>query len=210
MCSQPSAPPVSTSARRASTCTRCAAGSPTARARRASARRARRAVFRGSRPRARRRPAASPASSTLTGSGGSCLTPGACGRTRMWPLTSGANALDDLAYRRGEDVDAADDQHVVGAPDAAHARAGAAAAAGARANLDVVARAEAQQRCGAVPQVREHQLARRAVVHLDRGAALRDRSARGGRSRARRGASRPAPRTPPRARRRCRRCPSPR
>ena len=30
------------------------------------------------------------ASSTLTGSGGSCLTPGDCGLTRMWPLTRGA------------------------------------------------------------------------------------------------------------------------
>src|SRR3954468_15444981 len=33
------------------------------------------------------------ASSTRTASGGSCLTPGAPGRTRMWPLTSGANVL---------------------------------------------------------------------------------------------------------------------
>src|SRR3954465_10113880 len=36
---------------------------------------------------------ASRASSTRTGSGGSCLTPGVAGRTRMWPLTSGANVL---------------------------------------------------------------------------------------------------------------------
>src|SRR6185503_14458269 len=36
---------------------------------------------------------ASRASSTLTGSGGSCLTPCARGRTRTWPLTSGAKAL---------------------------------------------------------------------------------------------------------------------
>src|SRR3954470_8932333 len=32
------------------------------------------------------------ASSTASGSGGSCFTPGACGLTRTWPLTSGANA----------------------------------------------------------------------------------------------------------------------
>src|SRR4051794_5370776 len=32
------------------------------------------------------------ASSTATGSGGSCFTPGACGLTRTCPLTSGANA----------------------------------------------------------------------------------------------------------------------
>src|SRR5262249_38232970 len=37
--------------------------------------------------------AASRASSTETGSGGSCFTPGARGRTRMCPLTSGANVL---------------------------------------------------------------------------------------------------------------------
>ena len=38
--------------------------------------------------------------------------------------------------------------------------------------LDVVARAEAQQRRGAVAQVREHELAGRAVLHRDRGAGL--------------------------------------
>src|SRR5436190_4920761 len=32
------------------------------------------------------------ASSTLTGSGGSCFTPGPRGRTRIWPLTRGANS----------------------------------------------------------------------------------------------------------------------
>ena len=117
------------SARRVSTCTRCAAACPTARARRVSAPRARCAVSRGSTRRARHRPCASGASSTLTGSGGSCLTPAACGRTRMWPLTCGREAADHLADRGGEDVDAADDQHVVGAADAADARAGAAARA---------------------------------------------------------------------------------
>src|SRR4051794_19992024 len=37
-------------------------------------------------------PARPSASSTATGSGGSCFTPCACGFTRTWPLTSGANA----------------------------------------------------------------------------------------------------------------------
>ena len=68
----------------------------------------------------------------------------------MWPLTSRRERAHDLAHRRREDVDAADDQHVVGAADAAHARAGAAARARARPHLDVVARAEAQQRRRAV------------------------------------------------------------
>ena len=62
----------------------------------------------------------------------------------MWPLTSGLNALDDLAHRRGEDVDAADDEHVVGPPDAAEARARAAAGARTRPQLDMVVGAEAQ------------------------------------------------------------------
>ena len=80
---------------------------------------------------------------------------------------------DDLADRRREDVDAAHDEHVVGAADAADPRAVAAARAGARPDADVVARAEAQQRRGAVAQVREHELALGAVLQRDRGAGLR-------------------------------------
>ena len=170
----------------------------------------RRAVARGSPPRARDRPPRPGASSTLTGSGGSCLTPGARGRTRMCPLTVGREGADHLAHRGREDVDPAHDQHVVGAPDAAHARAGAPARARARPDHDVVARAEAQQRRGAVAQVRQDELAasRRPPSRARRRSP--GRSARRGRSRARRGACRPAPRTRPTARRRCRRCPSPR
>ena len=85
----------------------------------------------------------------------------------------GRERAHHLADRRREDVHAADDEHVVGAPDAADARAGAAARARARPHLDVVARAEAQQRRGAVPQVREHELAGRAVLELERRAGLR-------------------------------------
>ena len=42
------------------------------------------------------------ASSTLTGSGGSCFTPGAGGLTRMWPLTSGAKALTTSRTAEGK------------------------------------------------------------------------------------------------------------
>ena len=104
----------------------------------------------------------------------------------------GARSGDDLADRRGEDVDAADDQHVVGAADAADPRAGAAAGARARPHADVVAGAEAQQRRGAVAEVREHELALGAVLERRRRRRSRGRSARRGRSRARRGACRPA------------------
>ena len=198
------------SARRASTCIRCAAGFPTAPGRRASGPPARRAVSRGSPPRARR--SARRVRRKLDAHGKRRLLLDA---RRLRPdedvaADVGRERAHDLADGRGEDVDAADDQHVVGAPDAAHARAGAAACARARADLDVVARAEAQERRGAVLQMRQHELAGGAVVQLERGAASRDRSARRGRSRARPGASRPAPRTRPRATRRCRRCPSPR
>ena len=47
------------------------------------------------------------------------------GLTSMCPLTCGRERAHHLAQRRREDVDAAHDQHVVGAPDAAHARPGA-------------------------------------------------------------------------------------
>ena len=201
----------SPSARRASTCTRCAAGSPTARARRGSGRRARCAAGRGSRRRAPGPRSAPRASSTLTGSGGSCLTPGRLRRTRMWPLTAGANAAHDLADGRGEDVDAAHDQHVVGAADAAHARAGAAAAGTGRSGRAtwsrVRKRSSGAARCRrwvstSSPEAPSASSTGGAGLGVDQ---LRvDEPARA------RGACRPAPRTRPRARRRCRRCPSPR
>ncbi len=82
-------------------------------------------------------------------------------------------AADDVAHRRREDVDAAHDQHVVGAPDAAHPRPRAPARARARPHLDVVARAEAQERRRAVAEMREHELAGGAVLQLERGTRLR-------------------------------------
>ena len=200
----------SPSARPVSTCTRCAAGCPTAPAPLGSAPRARCEVSRGSLRRGRHRRSAPRASSTLTGSGGSCLTPGAARPHEDVAADGGRERADDLADRGREDVDAADDQHVVGAADAADARAGAPARARARADLDVVARAEAQQRRGAVAQVGEHELAGRAVLERRARRRSRGRSARGGRSRGRRGACRPGARTRPTARRRCRRSPSPR
>jgi hypothetical protein len=59
----------------------------------------------------------------------------------MWPLTSGTNMLTTAGLT--EDVHASDDEHVVGAADAADARALAAALARARSHLNVVSRAEA-------------------------------------------------------------------
>jgi hypothetical protein len=56
----------------------------------------------------------------------------------------------DLADGGREDVDAANDQHVVRPPDAADPRAGAAAWTRARFHDDVVACAEAQERSGAM------------------------------------------------------------
>src|SRR3954454_4155642 len=77
--------------------------------------------------------------------------------------------VHDLADRRREDVDAADDQHVVGAADAADARAGTAACARACPPSDVVASAEAQERRGLVLQVRQDELASGFVLQWDRG-----------------------------------------
>ena len=74
----------------------------------------------------------------------------------------------------------------------------------------VVAGAEAQQRRGPVAQVGEDELAGGAVRRARPTRPCPGRSAPRGRSRVRRGACRPAPRTRPTARRRCRRSPSPR
>ena len=202
--------PLTTGARRASTCTRSAPGSPHGTSsivvRTRSASRSR------SRDRLRERGAAAVPARELDADRQRRLLLHA-GRLRPdedLPAHVRRERAHDLADRGREDVDAADDQHVVGAADAAHARAGAAARARARPHLDVVARAEAQQRRGAVAEMRQHELAGRAVLQLECAPRSRDRSARRGRSRARRGASRPAPRTRPRARCRCRRSPSPR
>ena len=60
----------------------------------------------------------------------------------------------EFADRRGEHVDAADDQHVVGPADTADARPGPAARARGHPHRDVVTRPEAQQRGRAMAQVR--------------------------------------------------------
>ena len=80
------------------------------------------------------------------GEGRFLLHAGPCGRTRMWPLSSRPSPLTTSRTADGEDVDTANDQHVVGAPDAPHARGGAPTRTGAGSNLDVVARAEAEER----------------------------------------------------------------
>ncbi len=85
----------------------------------------------------------------------------------------GRETTHDLTHGRGKDVDTAHDQHVVGAPDAPQARAGAAAAAGARPHRDVVAGAKAHERRGVVLKMREHELALGTVLQRDRPARLR-------------------------------------
>src|SRR5215207_3455134 len=88
------------------------------------------------------------------------------------PADGGSERRHHLPDGRREDVDAADDQHVVGAPDAADARARATARAPGRPDANVVARAEAHERRRAVAQVRQHELARRTVLPCERGARL--------------------------------------
>ena len=115
----------------------------------------------------------------------------------------------DLADRRRKDVDAPDDEHVVRSPDAPHARAGTTAFARRRPDLDVIPRAEPQERGRAVLKMRQHELARGAIVHLDDFAGLGLDQL---------GVHEPASAQMhavlllalPRATRRCRRCPSPR
>ncbi len=75
----------------------------------------------------------------------------------------GRERADDLAERRGEDVDAADDQHVVGAADAANPRRGAAAGAAAGPQPDMVAAPEAEERHGLLGEMRVDELALGAV-----------------------------------------------
>ena len=71
----------------------------------------------------------------------------------------GRELAHDLADGGGEDVHAADDEHVVRSPDAADARARAAARARGHPDLHVVARAEAQERRGTMAEVGQHELA---------------------------------------------------
>jgi len=85
----------------------------------------------------------------------------------------GSEGGDDVTDGGGKDIDAPDDQHVVGPSQAADAWAGAAAAAGSRPHPHVVARAEAEERCGPVPEVGEHELPLRAVLELAWAARLR-------------------------------------
>ena len=83
-----------------------------------------------------------------------------------------AESADHLAHRRGEDVDAADDQHVVG-PSRCSAGGGPVRpqAHGLVRRLDMVVGAEPQQRRGAVPQMAEHELAARVVLRSERGSS---------------------------------------
>ena len=95
------------------------------------------------------------------------------GRIITTPVDGGREFVDDLAQRGREQIDAAHDQHVVGAADAAHARRSAPAGAAAEAEPHVIAGAEAQQRRRAVDEMRQDELAFGAVAHRDRRAARR-------------------------------------
>ncbi len=114
-----------------------------------------------------------PAISTLTGSGGSCLTPLGARPDHDDAGDRGREFVDNLAHSGGKDIDAAHDQHVVGAPDAAGPRRGASAGATADAHAHVVAGAEAQQRRRAVDEMGQHELAFGAVDDRPRRAGLR-------------------------------------
>src|SRR5687767_15489685 len=80
---------------------------------------------------------------------------------------------DQLADRRRKNVDAAHDQHVVGAPDAADARTGAPAAAGARPQPHVIAAAEAQEWRGFAIEMRIDQLTLCSISKVNRVSAFR-------------------------------------
>ena len=199
------------SGRRVSTCTRCAAGCPTARGPLVSAPRVRRAVSRGSTPRGPHPAVASRRELHAHRQRRLLLDPARLRPDEDVAADPRREAAHHLADRGREDVDSANDEHVVGAADAADARAGAAARARGRphaARGRACGSAAAARRGAAGASARARRWRRRSS--RERGARCRDRSARGGRSRGRRGASRPAARTRPTARRRCRRCPSPR
>ena len=90
----------------------------------------------------------------------------------MWPLTSGANAPTTSRIADGKTLTPRTISMSSVRP--MHRTRGLVRphAARARPDADVVARAEAKERRGAMPQVREDELAGRAVVQLDGGAGL--------------------------------------
>ena len=156
----------------------------------------------------RRRPARPAPPLHRAGSGGSCFTPGAAGRTRMWPLTSGLEAAHDLAHRRREDVHAGTISMSSVRPMQRRRSPVRPQGHGLVGTLDwsrVWSRSNGAARC------RRCLSTSSPLAPSSRATAARwpGRSAPGARSRARRDASRPAPRTRPSARRRCRRPPSP-
>ena len=85
------------------------------------------------------------ASSTVTGSGGSCFTPAARGLTRMWPLTRGANAPTTSRIAVGKTFTPRTISMSSVRPTQRTPRAGATARARRHPHLDVIARPEAQR-----------------------------------------------------------------
>ena len=118
-------------------------------------------------------PAPASASSTVTGSGGSCFGARGGGPHDDVAAHPRRELAHDLADRGREHVDAAHDEHVVRAPDAPDPDPVAPARARARADAHVVTGAEPQQRRRPVADVREHELALRAVDHGHRRARCR-------------------------------------
>ena len=153
---------------------------------------------------------ASRASSTLTGSGGSCFTPAAWGLTSTLPLTSGAKPPTTSRTAEGKTLTPRTMSMSSVRPMQRTRGPVRPQGTGARADTHVVACPEAEERRRAVLEMSQHELAGRAVVQRESRSGLGIDRARRARSRARPGAFRPAPRTPPRATGRCRRSPSPR
>ena len=116
--------------------------------------------------------AASFASSTATGSGGSCFTPGCAGFTRIWPLTSGTNSLTTSRMADGKTLtprtismsSVRPMQRTRGAV-RPHRQGEVQTSTWSRVR-------KRSKRCGLVLKMREHELALGAVLHRERRAAL--------------------------------------
>ena len=110
------------------------------------------------------------ASSTLTGSGGSCFTLDR-GLTRTWPLTSGANPLTTSRTAEGKtftprtiNMSSVPRQRIRG-PVRPHGHG--------LVLTSMWSRVRKQVLCGSMLQVGQDELALRAVLHVQRGARLR-------------------------------------
>ena len=163
--------------------------------------RARQLVVGRARPRRARRARAAAAS---------WRTPVCAGRIWISPPTRGRNSATTSRTADGKRFVAADDQQVVGAADAAHPHARAPARARPRRDHDAVAAAEAHDRHRLAAQRGVDELALGAVLPRERRVAGRVDQLGVDEVAAAEVHAAPAPRTPPTARARRRRSPSPR